>query len=266
VHGKEQRGRKRGDAVESRLPVDDTRLTGRRIAGRHDSNADRWLFRTVRNIALLRGGLLAVSLRDGSAPGRGSNDLTAEQRELLEDIARRPWTLYTPVLIAFLRFWLRILPLVAILAAFVLGASWAPNQAGKGYFSAAAQVIPVLLLAMAVESQLLSFGSLFKVEPQRKYSAPTREAMKKTGGWIVGVALRVDSAEAWYVAVSNALTALMSGVAVLALLSFAEWDCLRILASGDAADPELVSGGILAGLVGVRVIALMGRAGNRDIH
>jgi hypothetical protein len=206
-----------------------------------------------------------VSTGDTSEAGRGSNELTEEEQRLLEDLAQRPWKPYGHVLISTAQLLLRFLPLAAILVAFVFGLSWAPDEAGQAYFSAAAQVIPVLLLALAVESRLLSFESLFWVQPTRVYSEALRGAMRKGGNRLmIGVALSLDSATAWLQAVVNAATLLASGVAVLAVLSFAEWECLRVLAAGGRADPEVVSGGILAGLVGVGVIALIGRAKNGD--
>jgi hypothetical protein len=204
-----------------------------------------------------------VSTGDTSEARSRSNELTEAERRLLQDIVQRPWKPYGAVLISTAQFLLRSLPITVILAAFVFGAGSAPDEAGQAYFSAAAQVIPVLLLALAVESRLLSFESLFRVQPTRMYSEALREAMRKGGKRLmIGAALSLDSAMAWAAAVFNAVSLLASGVAVLAILSFAEWECLRVLAAGDRADPYLVSGGILAGLVGVGVIALIGRAKN----
>lgn len=204
-----------------------------------------------------------MSTGDTSEARSGSNELTEEEQRLLQDFAQRPWKPYGAVLISTAQLLLRSLPITVILAAFAFGASGAPDEAGQAYFSAAAQVIPVLLLALAVESRLLSFESLLRVQPMRMYSEALREAMRKgRKRLMIRAALSLDSAMAWLSAVVSAVSQLASGVAVLAILSFAEWECLRVLAAGDRADPDVVSGGILAGLVGVGVIALIGRAKN----
>jgi hypothetical protein len=77
-------------------------------------------------------------------------ELTEEQHQLIAKLRRRPWSLVArpgPFRLA-LRTW----PLLAIALAFALGSEWAPSTAGHEYFSAAAQVIPVLLLALASAS------------------------------------------------------------------------------------------------------------------
>jgi hypothetical protein len=188
--------------------------------------------------------------------------LTDEQRRAIEKLERRPW-----IMIAWpgpFRLLLQTWPLLTIVIAYVLGGDWAPADAGHDYFSAAAQVVPVLLLALAVESRLLSFSTLFKIETtpflspevQTFLETVTDERQRRVAATI----LRLDRVMGWVHGAVNALTALLVGVMVLVLLSLAEWDCLQFLAlPADRHDPAEVSGGILAGLVGVGLIALFGR-------
>jgi hypothetical protein len=218
------------------------------------------LYVPIRNAALLLGALRAVSRHQ--SPDSAGVGLEDKQREMLETLTRRPWRL---VSLAPIRLLARSLPLLAILIAYALGVSWAPERATNDYFSAAAQVIPVLLLALAVESRLLSFRSLFRVQPAPILTPLYRDFMRAAAGETehraLTVAFWLDDVWGWILGVSNAFSGLAVGLAVLLLLSLAEWECLRNLAAEGRrpADPSAVSGGILAGLVGVALIALMSR-------
>ena len=233
---------------------------------RSRSEDDLRLFRTIRNAALIVGAVRGMGRDPGSGTQHGAADLTEEQREILDRLERRPWLMFAPLATfrILLRFIVRLMPLTIVGLAYGLGTTWAPSQAGKDYFSAAAQVIPVLLLALAVESQMLSFRALFVFEPMPLYAPRYREVLKITGAhevWTVRAALWLDESIGWVTGWLNAAAALLGGLAVLFALAQAEWECLSILASlGDGKqDPARVSGGILAGLVGVGLLALIGR-------
>jgi hypothetical protein len=191
---------------------------------------------------------------------------TEERHEAFRGVLRQPWQFFVPVamLRVVLRVLIRALPLLLIIFAYGLGMSWAPSEAGKDYFSAAAQVVPVLLLALAVESQMLNIRSLFVFEPMPLYSAENRQAMETSGAtprWMVRAVFRFDTVVGWFNGALYAVMPVGVGLAVIGALVYAEWRCLGILASiGDGKrDPELVSGGVLAGLVGVGLLALFGR-------
>jgi hypothetical protein len=224
------------------------------------------LFRAIRDAALIVGAARGMRRDPGSGTQHGAADLTDEHREILDRLERRPWLMFAPLatLRILLRVALRLMPLTIVGLAYGLGTTWAPSQAGKDYFSAAAQVIPVLLLALAVESQMLSFRALFVFQPMPLYSPRYREVLEITGAnedWMLRAALWLDESMGWLTGWLNAATALLGGLAVLFALAQAEWECLSILASlGDGKqDPARVSGGILAGLVGVGLLALIGR-------
>jgi len=189
-------------------------------------------------------------------------NLSEDERGAVEELSRRPWRMI--VWRNSFRTILQAWPLLLILVAFALGGSWAPPKAGPEYFSAAAQVIPVLLLALAVESRMFSFEALFKIEPAPFLSPAMRTALpsmigpdlKPMSTWILGF----DTVMGWVNGALYALSTLIAGVGILVLLSLSEWECLRFLASSDdSADPRDVSSGILAGLVGIGLIALVGR-------
>jgi hypothetical protein len=189
-------------------------------------------------------------------------DLSEDQRQTIETLRRHPWRL-----LAWgnsFRLIFRVWPLFVIVIAYGLGSDWAPATAGEAYFSAAAQVIPVLLLALAVESRMFSVGALFVIEPAPFFSSDMRAVLPMViddeHRWMLKWALLGDTAVGWINGVFNALGTLILGIGVLLLLSLSEWDCLSFLASPSAAqDPASVSGGLLAGLVGVGLIALVGR-------
>lgn len=180
--------------------------------------------------------------------------------------------------------WLLLLgPSAAVAVAWVFGIARAPDGARQAYFEASAQVIPVLLLALAVESRFLRILSPSEL-PSRSMSAldPAMHdrAMRRAIPpeyheiWERAYQQLMDSEEARNVvrwlkvaAAINAVRRLITAGAAVSLivlvLVVAEWECLRSLATmraDDSRDPGLVSGGILAGLVGVGLIALLGPA------
>ncbi|MGI9099789.1 MAG: hypothetical protein ACR2H2_15090 [Solirubrobacteraceae bacterium] len=154
--------------------------------------------------------------------------------------------------------------LLVLFATVSAGVTWAPSSAGREFFSAAAQVIPVLLLALAVESRMFRL--------RRFAPRPLDAAMPKNveEAWRV-VQSQAPSLATWLERLAHDSQSIMRhdtlvggavyGGMLLLMLVGAEWYCLDVLASmteGETSDPAFVSGAILAGLVGVAIIALVG--------
>jgi hypothetical protein len=185
-----------------------------------------------------------------------------------------------------LNAWLAFVPPVIVILAFVLGSAWAPPTARRSFFEASAQVIPVLLLALAVESRYLRVRRARPIPP---LLWDLRELLTVMGAglapeeravWEARIADLSTSAETrrymrvnaffagvwkWGSVVQRQLTAVLSAALVVLFLGLAEWTCLEALAAMDddtaTREPSLVMGAILAGLVGVGVIALFGPGG-----
>ncbi len=188
-------------------------------------------------------------------------------------LGRALWRLYAYWWLAGTRLSVRMLvglwPLFLLLATFQAGVEWAPASAGREFFSAAAQVIPVLLLALAVESRMFRLRRFTRHPTELTLSEPAQEA------WRV-VQRRAPPLAALLGVLANGSKPIMRhqtliigvlyGGALLFLLVIAEWHCLSVLASiteEQTHDPSLVSAAILSGLVGVGIIALVG-AGEDD--
>jgi hypothetical protein len=137
---------------------------------------------------------------------------------------------------------LRVAPPVLIFIAFGIGYATGPGSAGRAYFEAAAQVMPVLLLALAIETRWLRIDAVI----------PRLADDVKAHDW--GVAWD----RSW-------------AIVVLALpivvLCYAEWDSLGNVADLGAtgeADTKWVSGGVLLGLTGVALSAFFGLGPESD--
>jgi hypothetical protein len=159
----------------------------------------------------------------------------------------------------------RLLPLVLIIVAYVGGGLWAPKVAGPDYFVAAAGVIPVLLLALALETRILRFGWLVDFRPTPAFPARVYDTLARiddtTVRRLIPVLRKMDTMFAWCSELTRGMNLVILAVAVLCLLSVSEWQCMHVLASVSdlhRQDPSLVSAGILAGLVGVSVVAILG--------
>jgi hypothetical protein len=122
----------------------------------------------------------------------------------------------------------RAAPVILGVFAGGLAAVCAPDSAGDGFFSTAAQVLPVLLLALAIEARVVGRGVRRQPDPDI-------------------TALRVE----WARRLAEAGT-------VLALL-VAEWKAFdAIVDEGSSHDPALVALGLAWGFVIVGVLAFVG--------
>lgn len=203
--------------------------------------------------------------------------------------ARFVWA-YTRELFASGRRWFLFLgPLMLVVTAWLLGLTLAPNGAHQSYFEASAQIIPILLLALAVETRFLRIPRPSEL-PDRHVSsldpAVLNRVMKRaipsqhhpewerqfrkgldteTGAKMMRWAKVLGAIGV----VRRLLTAGSAAALVVVSLVVAEWECLQALAvmgSDDSRDPVLVSGGILAGLAGVGLMALLGPPLGRAIE
>jgi hypothetical protein len=231
--------------------------------------------RTYRGVSLFRllsylaANLLADAIRD--------NPLLLEELPI-EDEERetlKGWVQQTASLKALLAAWIRsapgtlirLLPLWLIIAAYVGGAVWAPKAAGHDYFVAAAGVIPVLLLALALETRILRFRWLVRFNPVPVLPSSVYDVLAGSDSASLRRRMpllrKADLLFARLREIYRLLNLVGLAVVVLFMLSFSEWRCMNILASITDAkhrDPSVVSAGILAGLVGVGVVAIVGGA------
>jgi hypothetical protein len=183
-------------------------------------SAQRWIFRAIRNTALVGGAVSGLRHDPRSGDNSLADLLTPAERERLERYARHPWTEFG-MRVTF-RPVIRLGPLLVIVVAYMLGYIWAPSDAGSEYFSAAAQVIPVLLLALAVESRLLDYRTLFRFEPTPVLPPEARKLIVEILGEKPPVSTRIllagDTAMAWINGAIFAISILGAGLAVLVLL------------------------------------------------
>jgi hypothetical protein len=110
----------------------------------------------------------------------------------------------------------------------VVAALAAPSSAQDAFYSTAAQVLPVLLLALAIEARV--FGGHVRRFPHSK-----------------GLALVIESMR-W-----------LAGAVIVAALIIAEWCALyAVLERGGTRDPSIVYLGLAAGFITVGLQAFLG--------
>jgi hypothetical protein len=112
-----------------------------------------------------------------------------------------------------------------MLLTFVWGWFFSPEKAGRAFFDAASQIIPVLLVAFAIE------GWLFRMRPSRPWG-------------LIGIMWRFIPE--FYI-LTTILTAEMACLGTLA-----------VMAENDVRDPRFVWAAMSSGLVGVCGLALYG--------
>jgi len=215
---------------------------------------------------ILTARLLNEALRDDPRILESVPMSDEERRELIERLAKdaslkkalSDWIRGIPGTL------IRLVPLWLILAAYFGGSVWSPKAAGHDYFAAAAGVIPVLMLALAIETRILRFRWLVSFRPVSILpayvygilnKAPDTQATKT-----VALLRKVDTGFAWLREGYRVSQVVGLAVVVLFLLGLSEWSCMNTLASiGDhTRDPSVVSAGVLAGLVGVGIVAIVG--------
>jgi len=144
------------------------------------------------------------------------------------------------------RFW----PAVAPLLGFCLAAITSPQEATNGFYTTAAQIIPVLLLVLAVELGFFRF----------RLAAPEQLRMSRGGRLPTArdVEAGMESAE---LAVSiRSLVAL----ATLLALTVGEFVALHPVAQGDEStgNPRVVYGALAAGVAAIAALAVLGDRGH----
>ena len=128
-----------------------------------------------------------------------------------------------------------LLPIVAYVLTFYL----VDGRAKDGYFEAVSQILPVLLLALAVEQRYFTGRQTIpKPPPQLEFGDPEMKEL----GRLYGRAARIY--------------ALM----VLAALGLGEWIAVEVLATGESTSADLknTAGSLAAGFTALIVSALVG--------
>jgi hypothetical protein len=134
---------------------------------------------------------------------------------------------------------LGLLAVVAPGAAYLLVVELVSGHAEKEYFEAVAQILPVLLLALAVEQRYFT----------RNVVAPESPLEIKE------VDHRLKDAAKWYTRMARAYALI-----VLILLGQGEWISVEVLATGSssASDLSTTAGSLAAGFTALIVSALVG--------
>lgn len=141
-------------------------------------------------------------------------------------------------------FWLgkSLLALSAILlpvVAYALAALLVDGEAEKEYYEAVSQILPVLLLALAIEQRYFTRGQAMPdLPPELKFGeAETRQLAR------------------WYTRAGR-LYALL----VLLALGFGEWVAVEVLANGSSSTADLknTAGSLAAGFTALIVTAMVG--------
>lgn len=141
-------------------------------------------------------------------------------------------------------FWLgrSLLALSAILlpiVAYGVAALLVEGRAKDEYFEAVSQILPVLLLALAVEQRYFSRGQSMPDLPSE---------------------LRFGEAEIRKLARHYTLAARIYALMVLVALGFGEWIAVEVLATGESSGADLknTAGSLAAGFTALIVSALVG--------
>lgn len=140
------------------------------------------------------------------------------------------------------RFALGVAAIAAPVVAYGITALLVDGHAKKEYFEAVSQILPVLLLALAIEQRYFT---------RRPPPAPESPLQLELAG------RRLDdrSMARWYT-----LAARIYALVVLVVLGLGEWIAVEVLATGEssAADLKNTAGSLAAGFTALIVSALVG--------
>ncbi len=132
--------------------------------------------------------------------------------------------------------------IVAPVLAYALAALLVDGHAQKEYFEAVSQILPVLLLALAIEQRYFT---------RRPPPAPESPVQLELAG------RRLDdrSMARWYT-----LAARIYALVVLIVLGLGEWIAVEVLATGESSGADLknTAGSLAAGFTALIVSALVG--------
>lgn len=140
------------------------------------------------------------------------------------------------------KFVFAIAAIAAPVLAYGLTALLVEGHAEKEYFEAVSQILPVLLLALAIEQRYFT---------RRPPPAPESPLQLE----LAGRRLDDSSMARWY-----ALAARVYALVVLFALGFGEWIAVEVLATGESsgADLQNTAGSLAAGFTALIVSALVG--------
>jgi hypothetical protein len=140
------------------------------------------------------------------------------------------------------RFALGVAAIAAPVVAYVVAALLVDGHAEKEYFEAVSQILPVLLLALAIEQRYFT---------RRPPPAPESPLQLELAG------RRLDdrAMARWYT-----LAARIYALVVLIALGFGEWIAVEVLATGESSGADLknTAGSLAAGFTALIVSALVG--------
>jgi len=144
------------------------------------------------------------------------------------------------------RFALGVAAIAVPVVAYGITALLVDGHAKKEYFEAVSQILPVLLLALAIEQRYFT---------RRPSPAPESPLQLQLAG------RRLDdrAMARWYT-----LAARIYALVVLAVLGLGEWIAVEVLATGEssAADLKNTAGSLAAGFTALIVSALVGAKGS----
>jgi hypothetical protein len=146
------------------------------------------------------------------------------------------------------RFALGVAAIAAPVVAYVVTALLVDGRAKEEYFEAVSQILPVLLLALAIEQRYFT---------RRPPPAPESPLQLELAG------RRLDdrSMARWYT-----LAARIYALVVLVVLGLGEWIAVEVLATGESSGADLknTAGSLAAGFTALIVSALVGTKQTAD--
>jgi hypothetical protein len=146
------------------------------------------------------------------------------------------------------RFALGVAAIAAPVVAYVVTALLVDGHAKQEYFEAVSQILPVLLLALAIEQRYFT---------RRPPPAPESPVQLELAG------RRLDdrSMARWYT-----LAARIYALVVLVVLGLGEWIAVEVLATGESSSADLknTAGSLAAGFTALIVSALVGTKQTAD--
>lgn len=149
----------------------------------------------------------------------------------------------------FWRFAFGVGAIAAPVLAYVVTALLVDGHAEKEYFEAVSQILPVLLLALAIE--------------QRYFTRAGSEPAPQTPLQLELAGRRLDdrAMARWYT-----LAARIYALVVLVVLGLGEWIAVEVLATGESSGADLknTAGSLAAGFVALIVSALVGTKRERS--
>jgi hypothetical protein len=165
------------------------------------------------------------------SPGAGPPDLSKQARAVLVG-----------------KFAFGVGAIVAPVLAYVVTALLVDGHAKDEYFEAVSQILPVLLLALAIEQRYFT----------RRQPAPESPLQMELAGY------RLDdrSMARWYT-----LAARIYALVVLIVLGLGEWIAVEVLATGESSGADLknTAGSLAAGFTALIVSALVGTKADRAV-